>query len=762
MSQQSRAVIGLALTPVLALAAAAPAALAAPGTTAAATAAAATSPLVLGPWSTAKELAATTHVLGMRNTKGGTVVALLEQKAADGTRVVTQVRPAGSTTWLAAQPAPSAAGTGNGTGLGERAGGDLTTLDDGSVALLWREPADGGQVTLRLARLADGTTSFGAAESVASVPAATFFKVAGNASGKLAVAFADADRKLTVTERAADGAWTAPVVADTLPAPIERPDHSYTYWVQDLEVAVDAGGTTLVVWGGNSKYKDEETNDPTAWKLAYRAVEHPAGGAWQQPVDPGFGEHAQGVTLAALPQGGFHWFTNGAYGRKAAGATAWAPVEAVEVSSDRRSHATLLTAPNGDVSVLGVAGSSTSWVTSGTPEHQVRPAATGKWAPSHFIAGSAVVGDQGSLRAAPAAGGAVVATWAQKTYTTGTFAGTQLMTATYANGTWSRPTALGTGITPTTGVDTAYPRTELAVDDKGRPVAAWTQQTYDQSAEPADRYTNRSYLASTTARPLPAWHDFTGDGRADVLALSDNTAGNFRVFSKGATGLASDQLVTGWPKDTVFQAFGDADGDRCNDVFVRTGSGEARMYTPTCGALPTPGSAYKRISTNWKAYDAFASGGDLTGDGKADLVAREAASGSLYLYPGNGTGGFGSRIRVGGGWNTYKKLIGAGDLNGDGRADLLALDGSGELWRYNGTGKSTAPYTARALVFKDWGGSYTQVVGAGDVNGDGKADLVSRTTGGNAWLNAGNGKGGFAGRTAVSTTAIWKSYPKIG
>ncbi|MFG2559209.1 hypothetical protein [Streptomyces sp. NPDC048496] len=43
-------------------------------------------------------------------------------------------------------------------------------------------------------------------------------------------------------------------------------------------------------------------------------------------------------------------------------------------------------------------------------------------------------------------------------------------------------------------------------------------------------------------------------------------------------------------------------------------------------------------------------------DGKGDLLARDT-SGNLYIHPGNGTGsGFGARVKVGGGWNTYTIL----------------------------------------------------------------------------------------------------------
>lgn len=68
----------------------------------------------------------------------------------------------------------------------------------------------------------------------------------------------------------------------------------------------------------------------------------------------------------------------------------------------------------------------------------------------------------------------------------------------------------------------------------------------------------------------------------------------------------------------------------------------------------------------------------------------------LWRYYGTATGGVTARVKVGGGWGGYSSLVGVGDLSGDGRADLLARDTAGRLWRYSGTG--TGPYGARVLV----------------------------------------------------------------
>jgi peptidoglycan-N-acetylglucosamine deacetylase len=79
---------------------------------------------------------------------------------------------------------------------------------------------------------------------------------------------------------------------------------------------------------------------------------------------------------------------------------------------------------------------------------------------------------------------------------------------------------------------------------------------------------------------------------------------------------------------------------------------------------------------------------DFDGDGRPDLIAREAATGHLWLYPGNGRGGFGTTTRVGRGWNTMDAILGPGDFNGDAKADLIAREtATGALWLYPGNGR---------------------------------------------------------------------------
>nr|WP_063782334.1 VCBS repeat-containing protein [Streptomyces vietnamensis] len=153
------------------------------------------------------------------------------------------------------------------------------------------------------------------------------------------------------------------------------------------------------------------------------------------------------------------------------------------------------------------------------------------------------------------------------------------------------------------------------------------------------------------------------------------------------------------------------------------------------------GHLYNRerdLGGGWQIYNLLAGPGDLSGDGKSDLLARDSA-GVLWLYQGNGSGtGFASRIKVGSGWGGYNRILGAGDFSGDGRADVVVRDGSGNLYLYKGTGSKTAPFAGRVRIGTGWG-TYTKLVAPGDLNGDGKADLLGVTAAGDLYRYLGTG-----------------------
>ncbi|HEY9331129.1 MAG TPA: VCBS repeat-containing protein [Streptomyces sp.] len=163
----------------------------------------------------------------------------------------------------------------------------------------------------------------------------------------------------------------------------------------------------------------------------------------------------------------------------------------------------------------------------------------------------------------------------------------------------------------------------------------------------------------------------------------------------------------------------------------------------------------RHVSSGWGGYDLTIGPGDLTGDGRADLLTRDT-KGYLYLHPGNGTGtGLAARIRIGGGWNAYNVIIGAGDFTGDGRADVVARDSAGVLKMYRGSGDAYRPFLSPTPVGGGWN-TYTKLATPGDLTGDGKADLLGVDRNGSLYLYVSNGHGQFP--LPVRIGGGWNTY----
>lgn len=255
-----------------------------------------------------------------------------------------------------------------------------------------------------------------------------------------------------------------------------------------------------------------------------------------------------------------------------------------------------------------------------------------------------------------------------------------------------------------------------------------------------------------TAATAPAFRDYLGKGEGSVVAL--NSAGSQYTYSgSGAGTFGTPATSSGWGK-AVIVPFGDLNADGCNDTLVRMSNGDLRDYPTGCGhALGKPTSKYTYLGAGFTKYKALLYAGDLTGDGRPDLLGWSASGGDLYLWRGTPAHSLGSPQPVRTGLE-YERLIAVGDVTGDGVGDLLAYDHENTLWLMAGNGEGD--FAARQEVFGDWGSLYNAIVGVGDVNGDGRPDLVERNSGGGVWCNPGTGAGGFGPRFQIASG--WQGY----
>jgi hypothetical protein len=132
-----------------------------------------------------------------------------------------------------------------------------------------------------------------------------------------------------------------------------------------------------------------------------------------------------------------------------------------------------------------------------------------------------------------------------------------------------------------------------------------------------------------------------------------------------------------------------------------------------------------------------------------DVAAVERSTGKLWCYPGKGDSALGAREVIGtGGWNGMELLAGGDFGAGDAVAgDLVAVERSTGI-AYLYPGKLDGGFKARVKVNNNWS-AYTQLT-AGNFNGTGVEDLIAVDKAGKKWLYPGSGDGKFGARVALS------------
>jgi len=238
--------------------------------------------------------------------------------------------------------------------------------------------------------------------------------------------------------------------------------------------------------------------------------------------------------------------------------------------------------------------------------------------------------------------------------------------------------------------------------------------------------------------------------------MARTSAGSVYSYEVTGTGTLTNKLLVGgaWPSSSTRLAYAASLRDSgLADLVVHSVS-SGKLTNPAFYALSDP-----LIATGSTTYNRIVGPGDITGDGKGDLLAV-TGTGTLYLYAGTGSGmSVGGRVQLGTGWQQYNAVVGPGDLTGDGRPDLLARDTSGTLWRYAGTGSASKPFGGRVKVGTGWQ-QYKKLFSPGDANGDGKADLMVTNSAGALYFYAGTGSGGFKGRVSKATSG-WSSWADL-
>ncbi|HLP10962.1 MAG TPA: FG-GAP-like repeat-containing protein [Flavobacteriales bacterium] len=259
--------------------------------------------------------------------------------------------------------------------------------------------------------------------------------------------------------------------------------------------------------------------------------------------------------------------------------------------------------------------------------------------------------------------------------------------------------------------------------------------------------------------------DVNGDGYADVIVGSpyfsngQKGEGKAFVYLGSATGLAASPAWAYEPNiDSARFGFcvssaGDVNGDGYSDIVVGSPTetnGQVKegrsyvFYGSSTGPSLSPDVILEENNANSLLGWSVSSAGDINSDGFSDLIVSAAyytngsdREGKVFLYEG-GVGGL-SPVAA---WSYESNFSGAyfgesiswaGDVNGDGFGDvIIGADRSNGFWHPNlgrayvfhgsSTGLSTLTIMLSGTFHNGFFG--VGVSGAGDVNGDGFADVV--------------------------------------
>jgi FG-GAP-like repeat/FG-GAP repeat len=268
-----------------------------------------------------------------------------------------------------------------------------------------------------------------------------------------------------------------------------------------------------------------------------------------------------------------------------------------------------------------------------------------------------------------------------------------------------------------------------------------------------------------------------GDATADLTDTWVTTFQNYSGNTSSDPRLGHIFQGTGAPVGLAFINFADSDdtpywaytftlapgqtGIIMNFAVAQPSKAQAATKAAQIAALPAAALQYMSGTELGEVLN-FALGsssgrGDLNGDGKPDILWRNTSTNQFYAWLMNGvvqsSGAFLTPSTVASVW----QVRGIGDLDADGKNDLLWQNTStGQIyaWFMNGLALSSGSFLSPSPVATVW-----RIQGMADFDGDGKPDILWRNTSTQqlyVWFMNGVTQSSGSFLTPSSVASVWQ------
>ena len=228
--------------------------------------------------------------------------------------------------------------------------------------------------------------------------------------------------------------------------------------------------------------------------------------------------------------------------------------------------------------------------------------------------------------------------------------------------------------------------------------------------------------------------DIDGDGKPDLVVTNYNssTISVFRNTSTSGSITFATKVDFATGVNPYLVAIGDIDGDGKPDLAVTNlSSSTVSVFrnTSTSGSITFASKIDLNTGTNPHGVTI----GDIDGDGMPDLIVANNGGNNVSIFRNTSTSGsilassFASKVDFSTGTNPHGVAI--GDIDGDGKPDLVVTNsGSTNVSVFRNTSSSGSITFATKVDFPS--GTTPYGVAIGDIDGDGKPDLTVTNNGG--------------------------------